>query len=205
MSNEASFWDRIANKYSKSPIKDVPAYEKTMERTRAYLTDGNEALEVGCGTGSTALLLADQVKHMTASDISGNMIEIAKGKAEDQGRDDVDFVRATLDDNPFGGRTFDAVLAFNFLHLLRDVPGAIARAKDLLKPGGVFISKTVCLAERSPVLRVLVYIMQLFGKAPYVNFLSVRDVDALVAAGGFEIVETGEYPRSSRFIVARKT
>jgi len=39
-------------------------------------------LEFGCGTGSTALLHASFVKHMTATDISDEMIEIAKQKAK---------------------------------------------------------------------------------------------------------------------------
>ena len=41
-----------------------------------------EVLEFGCGTGGTAIIHAPYVKHIRAIDISGNMIAIAKGKAE---------------------------------------------------------------------------------------------------------------------------
>jgi len=33
----AKFWDRVAQKYAKSPIRDMPAYELTLERTQFYL------------------------------------------------------------------------------------------------------------------------------------------------------------------------
>ena len=77
MPNDAKFWDKIAAKYAKSPIKNMEAYNQTMDRTKSHLAKDDSVLEVGCGTGSTALLLADSVQHITASDISANMIDIA--------------------------------------------------------------------------------------------------------------------------------
>ena len=48
--------------------------------------------------------------------------------------------------------------------------------------------------------------MQLVGKAPFVRFLQVSEIDHMLVAAGFEIVETGLYPPTtpSRFVVARK-
>ena len=54
----------FAPKYAKSPIKDVPAYEYTLGRTRSYLKPTDAVLELGCGTGGTALKLADAVAHL---------------------------------------------------------------------------------------------------------------------------------------------
>lgn len=206
MRGAEQFWDKIAKKYAKSPIKNMQAYNETMERTRAHLSAGDSVLEVGCGTGSTALLLAGSVQRITASDISSSMIDIAGNKAQDQQVENVDFIQAILSDDTFENGTFDAVLAFNFLHLLEDTPAAIRRINALLKPDGLFISKTVCLAEQSRLLRVLVYVMQKLGMAPYVGFLKIVELDEIVANGNFRIVETGLYPPSppSRFIVARK-
>ncbi|MEL6287025.1 MAG: class I SAM-dependent methyltransferase, partial [Pseudomonadota bacterium] len=48
-------------------------------------------LELGCGTGSTALLLAPSVAQITGTDISGEMVRIANGKAADQGAQSVTF------------------------------------------------------------------------------------------------------------------
>ena len=205
MSNDAAFWDRIARKYAAQPVKNVPAYETTLERTRAYLNPSDHALEVGCGTGSTALTLANAVARITATDISSNMIEIARGKARDQGVDNVDFHPATLDADRFADASFDAVLAFNFLHLVRDVPAAVGRVHRLLKPGGVFISKTVCLGDKWH-LRAMIGAMRMVARAPYVGFHGTSQVEAIIAGAGFETVETGDYPPSPpcHFVVARK-
>ena len=215
MQQAVKFWDGVAEKYAKSPISDMDAYTYSLDRTRTYLTADDRVLEVGCGTGSTALLLAESAGHITASDLSANMIAIADGKARDQGVANVRFVTAELFDPAIdpgvGGAPYDVVLALNLLHLLRDIDAAIGRIHGLLRPGGLFISKTICpFGKATPLkyrfMKVLVPLMQLVGKAPYVNFMRIEALEQAITAGGFKIVETGNYPASppSRYIVARK-
>ena len=211
MQNAAEFWDKIAKKYAKSPIEDMDAYTYTLERTRSYLSPKDGILEVGCGTGSTALLLAGDVRKITASDLSGNMIQVGSKKAQDQSVKNVEFVTAELFDNAIEKGPYDAVLAFNLLHLLDDTPAAIRRINGLLKPGGTFISKTVCLpGSGAPLkfrlIKMILPLMQLIGKAPYVKFMEIKELEEIISSGGFRIIETGNYPASppSRYIVARK-
>ena len=210
MQNAAEFWDKVAPKYAKSPISDMDAYTYTLERTRSYLSADDTVLEVGCGTGSTALLLAGNVKHITASDVSPKMIEVGAQKARDQVISNVTFVTAELFDSAIDNGPYDAVMAFNMLHLLEGPREAIRRINGLLKPGGLFISKTVCRpGSGAPFkyrfLKVILPLMQLIGKAPYVNFMEVEELEGLVTSEGFKIIETGTYPPPSRYIVARKT
>jgi ubiquinone/menaquinone biosynthesis C-methylase UbiE len=76
MNNEARFWDKRAEKYSQRPVADQNTYEKKLEITRTYFRPDSEVLEIGCGTGSTALAHAPYVKHILATDISPGMINI---------------------------------------------------------------------------------------------------------------------------------
>ena len=85
MIQNATFWDKVAPKYAKSPIADQAAYEYTLDRTRTYLNPKDSVLELGCGTGSTALLLAPDVKQITAIDLSPGMLVIAREKAAKAG------------------------------------------------------------------------------------------------------------------------
>lgn len=210
MMDGASFWDKAATRYARSSVRNEAAYAETLARTRAYLKPSDRVLEIGCGTGTTALKLADSVESILATDVSGKMIEIAKGKLADGSAGNVSFRQAGFGSGDFNGGSFDVVLAFNLLHLIGDTAGAVRRVRDQLEPGGVFISKTVCLSETGllfrPLLRLLIPLMQLFGKAPFVRFLKIRDLETLIRAEGFEIIETGNYPAKppSRFIVARK-
>jgi len=211
MSNTSTFWDRIAEKYAKKPVRDPDAYARTLERVRSYLADSDSVPELGSGTGTTALLLADSVGHLTASDLSPNMIGIAAEKVKRQGTANVAFLSADLFDPALGEGPYDAVLAFNLLHLLPDTAEAVRHIHGLLKPGGYFISKTFCLPEaRLPLLyramRLALPVLQWLGKAPYVNFMRTGELQGIIAAAGFDIVETGDYPASppNRFIVARK-
>ena len=59
--DDAGFWDRYARKYAAHAIKDMAGYQRTVERTRHYLKKTDRVIEIGCGTGTTALTLAPSV------------------------------------------------------------------------------------------------------------------------------------------------
>ncbi len=202
----ATFWDKAARKYAASPIGNQAAYEETMTRTRAYLGTDKKVLEIGCGTGSTALLLAPDVGHITATDYAAEMIAIGKEKAAAAGTQNITFIQAEITDPQFAPASFDVVMGFNLLHLLEDPAKAIKRAHELLTPGGYFISKTVCLAKKKFLFALPVSVMRLFGKAPYLNFLGTDQIEDMITGAGFEIVETADLPPTmpSHFVVARK-
>lgn len=201
-----AFWDKSADKYAASPVKNVPAYEQTLDRVRAHLKPTDRVLELGCGTGTTALKLADAAARITATDISARMVEIAQAKARDQGVETVDFRQAAPGDGSLGGETYDVVMAFNFLHLMPDLPAALTEIRDRVETGGLFISKSVCLQGLWRAMWLPIAIMQLIGKAPYVRFMSTGRLEQMIRDTGFEIIETGDYPKSPRchFVVARK-
>ncbi|PTX56677.1 ubiquinone/menaquinone biosynthesis C-methylase UbiE [Litoreibacter ponti] len=197
-----TFWDRVAPKYARSKIKDLDNYHRSLERTRSYLKPTDRVLELGCGTGSTALLLADNVAEYVGTDISGAMIDIARAKPD--APDGLRFVQASAD-AAIEGAPFDVVMGLNLYHLVEDLDGALRHAHTLTKPGGLFISKTVCLWQKRWFVGPLVKIMQLMGKAPFVHLLKQSDLETRIEAAGFEIIETGNYPAISRYVVARRS
>ena len=211
MQDAALFWDQTARKYAQSPIRDMDAYTYTLNRTRSYLKPSDKVLELGCGTGSTALLLAENVAHITASDLSGNMIKVGMEKAADQDITNVSFVQSDVLGGAIDEGPYDVVMAFNLFHLLEDPEAATRRVAGLLKPGGLFISKTVCtpgagLPMKFRIMLLALPLMQWLGKAPYVNFMDIEALEAMISGQGFEIMEAGNYPAAppSRYIVARK-
>jgi ubiquinone/menaquinone biosynthesis C-methylase UbiE len=168
-------------------------------------------LELGCGTGSTALLLAPSVARYTATDLSERMIGIGRSKARDQNIENLDFKVADLTDPKLPDHNHDVVLALNLLHLLEDLPTVLRRIHSLMPKGGYFISKTtIAPGQGAPlsywVIRAVLPLMQLAGRAPFVAFHKAADLDRMIEAAGFEIIETTNAPARppNRYIVARK-
>lgn len=205
MYSSAKFWDKVADKYAAAPIRNEAAYNATLDRVRALLNASDTVLELGCGTGTTAIALAPSVSHITATDVSDAMLAKGRDKARDRGVTNVDFVQTDTADAPQG--PFDAVLAFNLLHLIEDMDGALADIAKRIKPGGVFLSKTFCVPERRNMIWWFVQlglpVMQAIGKAPYFAKLSTADLDSAITKAGFTIVDTqmapGKDPRRTVF------
>lgn len=208
MDRDDKFWDRIARKYAAQPVADVPSWEQTLDHIRRYLTPESAVLEIGGGTGSSALKLAPDAKEILCSDVSEEMMVIAEEKRLAAGINNIRFTRGVAGDAHLereGG--YDAVVALNLLHLVPEPPETFCAVFHLLRPGGVFISKTACLREMNPFIRFAIPVMQLFGKAPrHVHYLRGEEWVDLLRASGFEVVESCRYPvgGTTQFVVARR-
>lgn len=206
IASDARFWDRISRKYAAAKISDQAGYERSLERTRALLGPADRVLELGCGTGTTALRLAGGVQSYLATDISAEMIAIAEEKHAAGPVPALVFRTATAE--ALDGQ-FDAVLAFNYLHLVRDLPGTLRRIHALLAADGWFISKTPCLGDMNPLIRlVLLPAMRALGKAPYVSAFRAAELSQSISAAGFDILATESHATKGKdarpYIVARK-
>ncbi len=210
LSRSARFWDRTAERYALQPIADEAAYQKKLEISRRYFRPDMTALEFGCGTGSTAIGHAPYVKHILAIDFSPKMIEIAWAKAEAQQVENVTFERSTIEELTPADQVFDAVLGLNVLHLLQNKEVAIAKVHRMLKPGGLFITSTVCLGETMRYFKVIGPIGKWLGLMPTVRVFTVKALETSLTNAGFDIDYRwrpgGEKSRfKSVFIVAKKT
>ncbi len=207
--SDARFWDKISRKYAKDAIADLGGYERTLDRTRALLKPDDQVLELGCGTGSTALRLAGDVRSYLATDLSAGMIAIAQEKQAASPIPGLAFQIATAEASTLETGRFDAVLGFNYLHMVRDVPGTLRRIHTLLAPSGLFISKTPCLGDMNPLLsRVVLPVMRAIGLAPYVSVFRQAEFCELVSSAGFDILATENHATKGNdrrpCIVARK-
>lgn len=205
--DSARFWDRNARKYAASPIKDLAGYDTSLARMRGLLSATDSVFELGCGTGTTALKLAPHVKRIVATDVSPEMIAIAREKAVAENCKNIEFAVATADRLPSTDAAFDAVLELNVLHLLPGRERVLAEVRRILRPGGVFISKTPCISEMNMLIRLAIPVAKAVGKAPHVEIFSARVLEAEIKAARFTLVEAARHGSTRKdprlFIVAR--
>ncbi len=201
-SKQQTFWNRIAGRYAARPIKDVAAYEAMLADVASRLKPSDRVLEIGCGTGGTAIRLAPGVAHWTATDFSSEMIGIARAKPAGE---NLSFV-VTDAKSAFAGGPFDAICAFNVLHLMEDPPATLDQIFANLKPGGLLISKTWCFADMGLKLRALFSLLRAVGMFPAVTPYTVLQLRHAILDAGFEIADErifGKYWQNP-YIIARK-
>jgi len=210
MNQSVKFWDKIADKYSKQPIVDEASYQKKLQITQEYFKPDMEVLEFGCGTGSTAIIHAPYVKHIKAIDFSSEMIEIAKGKVEDRDISNITFEQLTIEELEVEECSYDAVLGLNILHLLENKEKIIAKVYKMLKPGGIFVTSTVCLGDKMKWFKIIAPIGRFFGLMPLVKVFTTKELlDSLIDTGF--AIDYHWQPSNSQglfkgiFIVAKKS
>lgn len=207
MGQGAMMFNLMARRYARQPIADQESYEKKLEITRKYLTPESEVFEFGCGTGSTALLHAPYVKHIHATDYAEKMIEIANEKREEQGIENATFAVADIDDMPIEKERYDVVLGLNILQLMEELDRPLARVHAMLKPGGYFISSSVCIEKIPSVWKFVIPVLAFLRIGPRVKGFSEQQLLDSVKQAGFSVEEQWN-PEASVpvvFLVARKS
>lgn len=205
MDQSAKFWNRIAERYSKQPVADEAAYQKKLQTTREYFRPDMNVLEFGCGTGSTAIAHAPYVNHIHVIDISSKMIEIAKGKADADKVKNVTFEQSTIEELGVSDQSLDAVLGLSVLHLLDDKEEAIAKVYKILKPGGIFVTSTVCLGDTMKFFKFIAPIGRFLGLIPLVKVFTKQELEDSLTNAGYEIDYLWQPGKGKAvFIVAKK-
>ena len=121
-SDIASFYDRFHNRLMRDRESGNPRLQRAQDRVRSEVLPGmTSALEIGCGVGSTAAMLATALGKSGASrpavtgvDISPNNIAAA---AERYGSDRVRFAVSDLSEPPLGGPWDLVVMVDVYEHL----------------------------------------------------------------------------------------
>lgn len=202
---DARFWDRIAARYARRPIADEAAYAEKLSLIREALPPGARVLELGCGTGGTALALAPHAARIEATDLSAEMIAIARERAAGAGADPE---RVVFSVAPLGevapATPPDAVLAMNLLHLVEDRAGALARIRAMLPAGGVFAASTACLGDFMPWFRWVAPLGRALGRLPHVEVFTEAAFLEELSAAGFAVERRFRPSRSAAlFTLAR--
>ena len=205
MARPEKFWDRMAARYARQPVADKAVYQRKLEMTLSCLHPDMKLLEIGCGTGSTAIVHAPHVRHILATDISENMLAIAREKAQAENIENISFQCAAIDSLQIENGSIDTVLALSVLHLLPDWRTALASVYDMLRPGGLLVSSTACIGDMGLLMRMLPPVMKVLPMVPAVQAFTAAELQSALEKVGFELEQSWQPSRDQAvFIVARK-
>ncbi len=203
---EATFWDKRSKRYDDRIKKHDSLYEKTIDSAKSLLTNSDVVLDFACASGEMSLDIAPHVQRVHGIDLSVKMIELANQKARDRQVANINFDQMDAFDQRLVSKSFSAIIAFNIFHLLDDAPKVLARLNDLLAAGGLLISQTPCLGERSWFFRSFISLVQKLGLAPTIRSLTITELEPLVSSSNCEICETKMWDEKNavQWMVARK-
>jgi SAM-dependent methyltransferase len=133
------WWDGVENRYGQE--EDLAVVE-WLERARGRGT--LRVLDIGCGTGTHAEMLAARGFDVVGIDISPGMLERARAKTRIPMTGTVVFQRASLNDPlPLDDASFDAALCLAVMSTVTDVPRFLGEVHRVLRPGGLFVVRVI--------------------------------------------------------------
>ena len=135
------FWDKVAWVY------DIFAYGINRKANKALcaavekeIAPTDLVLECACGTGLLSGVIAERCRSLVATDLSEKMLQVAQRKFGS--RPNLTFRQGDILHIDFPDESFDAVVAANVIHLLKEPERALAELDRVCRKGGRILLPT---------------------------------------------------------------
>jgi ABC-2 type transport system ATP-binding protein len=192
-SNDYEYWSKRAEVFDKAScnINGKCTRDGKGGWVISQFRDTDIALEMGCGTGIYSALIADKVKKLVVTDMSREMLELAKTKLNQYNNVEVskeDCYHTSFEDN-----TFDSVLLANLIHVVTDPTSVMKESRRVLKKGGriVVIDYTFYNMSLMEKLGEILRYLRDFGLPPSpAKSLSPEDLTKISDEAGFVVEES---------------
>jgi phosphatidylethanolamine/phosphatidyl-N-methylethanolamine N-methyltransferase len=169
--------------------------------TRMSLTPGARLLEVGVGTGLSALMYPSQVRAV-GMDLSAPMLERARRRLASAGRRSVALCRADALQLPFDDDRFDIVFAPYVMNVVPDPIGVAREMQRVCRPGGQVVLLNHFRSER-PMMQRIEHVVSPF--TAHMGFTWDLDMSKLIAGADLRVesIEGVNIPRFSSLLMCR--
>jgi ubiquinone/menaquinone biosynthesis C-methylase UbiE len=134
----AATYNAAADHFDDGPLAFWDRYgRRTIERLA--LRQGSAVLDVGCGSGASAIPAAEAVGpkgRVVGVDLAERLLALARTKAVRRKLDNIEFVRGDMEHLDFPDGSFDAVVCVFAIFFVPDMERQVAEQWRLVRPGG---------------------------------------------------------------------
>jgi ubiquinone/menaquinone biosynthesis C-methylase UbiE len=135
---EEEYWSKFASTFEHDQEWVVgKTTVQTLIRRLLQEDDLGEVIEFGCGTGIFTIAVAKNAKHIIATDLSDEMLEIARTKLEEL--KNVTVEKANCKNTSFPSERFDTVFMANLIHVIENPHEALQESHRILRNQGVLL------------------------------------------------------------------
>ncbi len=191
--SEKDYWGKFAQTFDEDQtyIVGEAIQEAIIAKLSTERSLGN-VVEFGCGRGFYTGVLAKNAKQVVATDVSDEMLGMARARLE--GFSNVTVQKANCDDTSFPAEAFDTVVMINLIHVIDNPSDALKESHRILKGGGTLLvsSYTSFTMKKFEKIKLVIRFLRKWGK-PCPSFqgnLSPSNLNPLVEKAGFTVQES---------------
>jgi ubiquinone/menaquinone biosynthesis C-methylase UbiE len=199
------YWSKFANTFDDDQryIVGGAVQQAIIERLSGE-RDLGELIELGCGTGFYTKVLAANASHIMATDLSDEMLTVARTQLRDL--QNVTVAKADSEATAFPDGKFDSVFMANLIHVIENPSTTLREANRILKDGGLLLilDYTGYGMKWFEKMKLGIRALRKFGKPPHsAGSLSPDGLRSLVESAGFKVDEVQLVGDNSKGIYLR--
>ena len=133
-----SYWSRFARSYDKDGeyVVGRPILQAIEEKLLKEKSLG-DVVEFGCGTGYFTKAIAKNSRHVVATDLSDEMLEVANARLKDI--ENISLQKAECLSTSFLNESVDNIFMLNLIHVIDDPSQCLRESLRILRKGGSII------------------------------------------------------------------
>ncbi|HEY31934.1 MAG TPA: class I SAM-dependent methyltransferase [Dehalococcoidia bacterium] len=189
------YWSRFANNFNDDQTYVVgEAVQQAIFERLSGESGLGELLEFGCGAGFFTKALAENASHVMATDLSDEMLAVARTQLKDC--QNVVVEKTDCERTNFTDEKFDSVFMANLVHVIESPSTVLQESCRILKGGGLLliVDYTGYGMKRFEIMKMVIRYLRKWGKAGkppgyFRGRLSPDELCSLVESAGFKVEE----------------
>jgi len=186
------YWSKFANTFNEDQKYIVGgAVQQALKERLSEESYLGELIEFGCGAGFFTKDIAANASHVMATDLSDEMLAMARTQLQDLQNVTVEKADCENPDSPDG--KFDSVFMANLIHVIENPSTALMESYRILKDGGLLliVDYTGYGMKWFEIMKMGIRFLRKWSKPPAHSKakLSPDELCSLVESAGFKVEE----------------